>query len=272
LHKANLAGVAVAELRGKDRLIVALDVPTSEEALQLVEKLDNVSFLKVGWQLFISGNLPWLLGQLKGKNVFVDLKVPGDIGNTIRSVVELCVAMNVKFLTLSESVLPPTIAAALNARGDKPDPKLLTVPYLSNMDEADLQASATSTSLEDYIRGRAVAAIAAGCDGVIASGQAIKVCRQEFGDAIIIVSPGIRPTGASADDHKRHTTPAGAIRLGADYLVVGRPIRNDPNPRKAAQQIIEEIDVALDRRRTSGSSSERSAMSAKPASDGTLEL
>ena len=272
MHKANLPGVAVAELRGKDRLIVALDVPTSEEALQLVEKLDNVSFFKVGWQLFIAGNLPWLLGQLRTKNIFVDLKVPGDIGNTIRSVVELCVAMNVKFLTLSVSVLPPTIAAALNARGDRPDPKLLTVPYLSNMDEADLQASAISTSLEDYIRGRAVAAIAAGCDGVIASGQAIKVCRQEFGDAIIIVSPGVRPTGASADDHKRHTTPAEAIRLGADYLVVGRPIRNDPNPRKAAQQIIEEIDVALDRRRTtssSGSSSDHLAMSAKPE---TLEL
>ena len=259
----------MAELRGKDRLIVALDVPTSEEALRLVEKLDNVSFFKVGWQLFIAGNLPWLLGHLRTKNVFVDLKVPGDIGNTIRSVVEFCAAMHVKFLTLSESVLPPTIAAALDARGDRPDPKLLTVPYLSSMDEKDLHASAISTGLEDYIRGRAVAAIAAGCDGVIASGQAIELCRQKFGDAIVIVSPGIRPTGASSDDHKRHTTPAEAIRLGADYLVVGRPIRKDPNPREAAQRIIEEIDVALDRRRTtsnSGSSADSLAMSARSVS------
>ena len=244
----------MAELRGKDRLIVALDVPGSEEALQLVERLDNVSFFKVGWQLFMTGNLRWLLGQLTGKNIFVDLKVPGDIGNTIRAVVEFCAAMNVTFLTLSESVLPPTIAAARDARGDKLVPKLLTVPYLSSMDETDLRASAISTGLEDYIRGRAVAAMAAGCDGLIASGQAIKICRQKFGDATIIVSPGIRPTGASADDHKRHTTPAEAMRLGADYLVVGRPIRNDPSPREAARRIIEEIDVALDGRRTTSSS------------------
>ena len=219
----------------------------------------------------MAGNLPWLLGQLQAKNIFVDLKVPGDIGNTIRSVVELCVAMNVKFLSLSESVLPPTIASARDARRDRPEPKLLSVPYLSSMDEDDLRASATATTLEDYIRGRAGAAIAAGCDGLIASGQAIKLCRQEFGNAVIIVSPGIRPAGASADDHKRHTTPAEAIRLGADYLVVGRPIRKDPNPREAAQRIIEEIDFALDRRRTtssSGSNSEYLATSATPPAGG----
>jgi orotidine-5'-phosphate decarboxylase len=258
----------VAELRGKDRLIVALDVPTAEEALAVVEQLDNVSFFKVGWQLFMAGNLPWLLGQLKAKKVFVDLKVPGDIENTISSVIDLCVAMNVKFFTLSESVLPPTIAAAVKARRGRSEPKLLMVPYLSSLDEQDLRASAiTTNSLDDYIRGRAVAAIAAGCDGLIASGQAIKLCRQKLNDSVLIVSPGIRPTGASTDDHKRHTSPTEAIRLGADYLVVGRPIRQDPNPREAAQRIIEEIDSALDSKRTtSGSGSDYVAMSAKSAS------
>lgn len=235
----------MAELRGQDRLIVALDVPTPEEALGLVGTLDNVSFFKVGWQLFIAGNLPWLLNQLKAKKVFVDLKVPGDIGNTIGSVVNFCAAMKVKFLTLSESVLPPAIAAAAAARGGRPDPKLLTVPYLSSMDEGDLRAIAGTVSLEDYIRGRAAAALAAGCDGIIASGQAIGLCRQRFGEAVIIVSPGIRPAGTSTDDHKRRTTPSEAIRLGADYLVVGRPILKDPNPRDAAQRIIDEIDSAL---------------------------
>lgn len=257
----------MAELRGKDRLIVALDVPTTEEALAVVEQLDNVSFFKVGWQLFMAGNLPWLLGQLKAKKVFVDLKVPGDIENTITSVIDLCVGMNVRFFTLSESVLPPTIVAAVNARRGRPEPKLLMVPYLSSLNEEDLRASAITTNLDDYIRGRAVAAIAAGCDGLIASGQAIKLCRQKLNDSVLIVSPGIRPTGASTDDHKRHTTPTEAIRLGADYLVVGRPIRKDPNPREAAQRIIEEIDSALDSRRTtSGSGSDYLAMSARSAS------
>jgi len=236
---------ALDQLQGKDRLIVALDVPTAKEALALVETLDNVSFFKVGWQLFMAGDLPWLLGQLSAKNVFVDLKVPGDIGNTISAIVELCVAMNVKFLTLSESVLPPTIAAAVNARGGRSEPKLLMVPYLSSLDEEDLRASAITTTLDDYVRVRSVAAITAGCDGLIASGQAIKLCRQRFGQSILIVSPGIRPAGAPTDDHKRHTTPAEAIRLGADYLVVGRPIRTDHSPRDAAQRIIDEIDSTL---------------------------
>ena len=233
------------ELTGKDRLIVALDVPSAEDALRLVEQLDNVSFFKVGWQLFIAGNLPWLLGQLRTKHLFVDLKVPGDIGNTIRSVVEQCTVMDVKLLTLSESMPPAAIATARAARGNRSEPRLLTVPYLSSMDEEDLQAGVRSTSLDDHIRRRAVAAMAAGCDGVIASGQAIKICRDALGDSALIVSPGIRPAGAAADDHKRHTTPAEAIRLGADYLVVGRPIRNDSDPRGAAQRVIGEIDAAL---------------------------
>src|SRR5438105_8292138 len=116
-----------SELKGKDRLIGALDVLTVDEALNIVEQLDNVSFFKVGWQLFMTGGLPTLLQSLRQKQVFVDLKVPGDIANTIAAVVDLCVTMNVTFLTLSESMPRPGIEAARTARNARrsSDPKLL---------------------------------------------------------------------------------------------------------------------------------------------------
>lgn len=237
----------MSDLTGKDRLIVALDVPSVDEALAIVEQLDNVSFFKVGLQLFITGGLPTLLQALEQKQVFVDLKVPGDIANTIAAVVDLCVSMRVTFLTLSESMPPPAIRSARAARDARhsPDPKFLTVPFLSSLDATDLPAvAAGENDLETFILKRAHAAVEAGCDGMIASGQAIHVCRRAF-PSTIIVSPGIRPAGASTDDHKRHTSPAEAIRLGADYLVVGRPILKAPDRRGAASRIIDEIDGAL---------------------------
>ena len=236
-------------LTGKDRLIVALDLPTVDEALRTVEQLDNVSFFKIGLQLFLTGGLPLLLQTLtKTKRVFVDLKVPGDIANTVAAVIDVCVDSKVTFLTLSESMPLPAIAAAKAARTARHSdaPKLLIVPFLSSLDVSDLPAvSGGERDLETYILGKAHAAIEAGCDGVIASGQAIQLCRRAFATPTLIVSPGIRPAGASTDDHKRHTTPAEAIRLGADYLVVGRPILKDPDPREAAQRVIAEIDGAL---------------------------
>ena len=237
------------QLTGQDRLIVALDVPTVDEALRAVEALDNVSFFKVGLQLFLTGGLPLLLQRLKTKRVFVDLKVPGDIANTVAAVIDVCVENHVAFLTLSESMPLPAIAAAKAARAAKHSdaPKLLIVPFLSSLDSGDLPAiSGGERDIETYILGKAHAAIDAGCDGVIASGQAIQLCRRALARPTLIVSPGIRPAGASTDDHKRHTTPAEAIRLGADYLVVGRPIMKDPDPREAARRIIAEIDRALE--------------------------
>ena len=237
----------MSDLTGQDRLIVALDVPTLDEALAIVKQLDNVSFFKVGLQLFITGGLPTLLQALTHKQVFVDLKVPGDISNTISAVIDLCVSMKVTFLTLSESMPPPAIRSARAARDAKHSqhPKLLIVPFVSSLDAADLPGvAAGENDLEAFILKRARAAVEAGCDGMIASGQAIDICRRAF-PSTIIVSPGIRPAGASTDDHKRHTTPAEAIRLGADYLVVGRPILKAPDPRGAASRIIDEIDAAL---------------------------
>jgi orotidine-5'-phosphate decarboxylase len=238
----------VAQPTGKDRLIVALDVPSVDEALRVVERLDEISFFKVGLQLFLTGGLPTLLEQLRGKRVFVDLKLPGDIGNTVAAVIDVCVANKVSLLTLSESMPRSAIAAAKAARdGKRSDiPKLLTVPFLSSLDAGDLAAAPDGhRNVDDYILAKARGAIEAGCDGVIASGGAIQVCRRAFARPILIVSPGIRPAGASTDDHKRLTTPGDAIRLGADYLVVGRPILKAPDSREAARRIVDEIDAAL---------------------------
>jgi orotidine-5'-phosphate decarboxylase len=238
----------VPSLTGKDRLIVALDVPRVNDALAMVAQLDNVSFFKIGLQLFMTGGLPTLLESLRQKRVFLDLKVPGDISNTIAAMIDACVDANVAFLTLSESMPPQAIAAARAARAAKrsEEPRLLSVPYLSSLSAEDLRTiAAGERDLDAYIVKRAHAALRAGCDGLIASGSAIALCRRHFGRSVVIVSPGIRPAGAGADDHKRYTTPGAAIRAGADYLVVGRPILKAASPRDAAQRIIGEIDAAL---------------------------
>jgi orotidine-5'-phosphate decarboxylase len=237
-----------SQMRGADRLIVALDVPTVEAALRAVQELDNVSFFKVGLQLFMTGGLPALLQSLRDKRVFVDLKLPGDISNTIRAVIDMCYEHRVTFLTLSDSMPPAAIRVAAAARDAHHafDLKLLTVPFLSSLDANDLvETTGTTDDLETYVLKRAKRAIDAGCDGVIASGDAIQWCRTAFARPVLVVSPGIRPDGAAPDDQKRHTTPADAIRLGADYLVVGRPILRVPDPRAAADRVIAEIELAL---------------------------
>jgi len=251
---------------GKESLIVALDVPTVKEALTMVDTLgDTVSFFKIGLQLFLTGELPVLLKALLQKKVFVDLKVPGDISNTISSVIDLCVSMDVRFLTLSESMPNSAVTVARdarNARGSE-NPKLLTVPFVSSLDGDDLKKIYDVDNLDEFIVKRARGALDAGCDGVIASGPQIRLCRKAFGDKIIIVSPGIRPTGTKSDDHKRFTTPREAISLGSDYLVVGRPILKSENPKSMAADIIAEMDDAIRQRdgKASASGASSSAFS-----------
>jgi orotidine-5'-phosphate decarboxylase len=224
---------------------------------------DAVSFFKIGLQLFITGELPKLLQALRQKAVFVDLKVPGDIANTIGSVIDLCVTMNVKFLTLSESMPISAITAAKVARdrhGSK-TPELLTVPFLSSLDRDDLRAMTGDDDVNGFILRRATAALQAGCDGLVASGQEIRLCRSTFPNTII-VSPGIRPRGAQSDDHKRFTTPREAILMGADYLVVGRPILRSNSPRQTAKEIIEEMDQAIGEKKQPGAAA---LFSSKPS-------
>ena len=243
-----------ASLSGKDRLMVALDVPTHEEALGLVEKLENVSFFKVGLELFLAGNLLGFIKELQERRsgeggVFVDLKLSGDIGNTIARFIESCMALNVRFVTLTESMpyvmTIRTIETALKTRGVAEHPKLLMVPLLSSLSDDDLRSEGIkATDSTQYMLERGEKLLAEGCDGLIVSGDAIRACRERFPNADI-VSPGIRPAWAASDDHKRITTPADAIRMGSDYLVVGRPITKSENPFGAAKAIIEEIDEAL---------------------------
>ena len=235
-------------MKPQDRIIVALDFPSRAKAFDLVDDLDGlISFYKVGLELILASGLEDLLSGLTGRSVFVDLKLPDDIPATIGSVVRYASQKGVKFLTLSGAVGTATIQAALEGRGALHAPELLSVPFLSSQDPTDVQGHGHggpdgSEFRADLVR-RAKRAKAAGVDGFIVSGSEIALLRSEFPSAPLI-SPGIRPSWSPADDHKRSCTPSEAIRLGADYLVVGRPIRNAGNRaarRAAAQRVIDEV-------------------------------
>lgn len=236
-----------------DRLIVALDTPTLDHATELVSSLgDSVSFYKVGWRLFLQGGLPFVASiRSRGKRVFLDLKMD-DIGETIETAVSVLKG-NADLLTLMGT--PATVRAAVRGRGDSAEPKLLSVTYLSSLDETDLRQSLptsaklpTEAILDDFVCERARNAVDAGADGLIASGDTLSLLRREVGWKPLIVTPGIRPAGAAANDQKRTKTPADAIADGADLLVVGRPIWAASDPIAAAQGIIEDIDEGLARR------------------------
>lgn len=251
---------------GKDRLIVALDVPDHEQAMALVQELENVFFFKIGLELIVAGNLLDLIETLQRtrsgeSGVFIDLKVSGDIGNTITRFVRACTTHGIKFITLGGpadyTVRSGVVQTAVQAREKSEYPKILGVPLLSSATLSSAGIGGTAlpevSSEADYIVQMGENLMHAGCDGLIVSGQAIKACKDAFqrNDAFqnkIIVSPGIRPLDTNPDDHERFTTPGEAIELGADYLVVGRPILHAPDKKSAAQRIIQEIDDALARK------------------------
>lgn len=231
-----------------DRIIVALDVSTHDEAVDLVGKLENVSFFKVGLLLLLAGNLSGLLKRLREERddgkVFIDLKIAGDIGNTITSFVQRADHLGVRFISLVEaaerSITEHTLDAGRGARSDSGFPKFLMVPLLSSIASPEVEPAG---GVDAYIVERGRAMLQAGCDGLVVSGTAIGACRHAFPDTTL-VSPGIRPVWTTSDDHARFTTPADAIRQGADYLVVGRPVLRAAQPREAAQRIIDEIEDA----------------------------
>ncbi len=227
------------------RLIVALDVPDNDQARALVRGLDGVvTFYKLGLELTLAGGLRELLSEMIPRHrVFLDVKLPGDIPETIRRAVAVAAASGVEMLTLSASADEPTVRAALEGRGSSPTPKLLFVTWLSSMDASDLARAGSTAAFDDYILDRCRRMEAAGCDGAIVSGRTIALVRQAH-PKLLIVSPGIRPSGSAADDHKRSATPAEAIAMGADHLVVGRPITRAADPRAAALAILEEIGRA----------------------------
>ena len=237
-----------SNLLPKERLIVALDVPTAVEALRFVRDLEDlVAFFKVGTELLLSGEAGGLLNRLLegGHKVFVDLKMQGDIPETVRRTVEVASRMGVTFLTLSYLATRGTIQTAARARSNRGLPEILCVSFLSSLDQSDFteQTGRPGGEFEAYLEERTSLAMASGADGFIVSGREIGLLRQRFPQATL-VSPGIRQSGAATDDHKRSCTPSEAIGLGADYIVVGRPIRDARDRRDAAERIIGEIATA----------------------------
>ncbi|MFH1288214.1 MAG: orotidine-5'-phosphate decarboxylase [bacterium] len=230
-------------IKANERLIVALDVSTSEEAKIIVEKLgDAVSFYKIGIILQMGAGLElvdWLIKR--NKKVFLDLKYC-DVEDTIREAVKRVAETGAAFLTVHGN--GKIIEAAVEGRGKSPL-KIFTVTVLTSFDAFDIKDMGFPCSVSDLVIYRAKKTIEAGGDGVISSALEAKSIRKAAGDKLLIITPGIRPEGANVDDHKRCATPAQAIKNGADYLVVGRPIIKAENPREVAEKIIEEIETTI---------------------------
>lgn len=230
----------MTEPTARDRLIVALDVPTVAEAARLVATLgDSVTTYKVGLELLFAGGLNFAT-ELKrlGKHVFLDVKLL-DIGNTVEAAVANISEFGVTFLTIHGQDLK-TMRAAVAGRGPK-GPKILAVTVLTNLTTDDLKQQGASLSPADLVVHRARLAHEAGCDGVIASGQEAARIRDMVGPGFLIITPGIRLTGGTTDDQERVMTPDRAIAAGADYLVVGRPITRADDPKLAAETFVNHI-------------------------------
>lgn len=230
----------MSHITAKDRLIVALDMPTHEEAQRLVAQLDGaVKFYKVGLELLFAGGLE-LARALKaeGKHVFLDMKLL-DIGHTVERAVANATEFGVDFLTVHGQDLK-TLKAAVMGRG-KSRLKLLAVTALTNLTADDLKQQGSTLTPSELVLVRARLAREAGVDGVVASGQEAARIREVVGPDFLIVTPGIRLTGSATNDQERITTPDHAIAAGADYIVVGRPITQADDPRAAAETFIEHI-------------------------------
>jgi orotidine-5'-phosphate decarboxylase len=236
------------KVNAKDRLILALDVPTVDAAERLLDTVQGaVAFVKVGLELYTAAGPEIIRRAMKrGQRVFVDLKFL-DIEETVRRATAQVAQMGVELLTIHAN--RKALAAAVEARRGS-NLKLLAVTVLTNFDSGDLRDMGVQWSVADLVVARTKLAAEVGCDGVVASGAEAQVIRQKVGRTLLIVSPGIRPAGVGTDEHARTTTPGQAIKSGADYLVVGRPIRDAPDPRAAADAIVVEMQNAFDARNT----------------------
>jgi orotidine-5'-phosphate decarboxylase len=226
----------------RDRLIVALDLPTVRDAEAMVERLgDSVSFYKVGYQLAFAGGLSFAHALAHaGKRVFLDMKLH-DIENTVSKGVESAAQLGVTFLTVH--AYPQTMTAAVAARKGS-GLKVLAVTVLTSYDDIDLAQAGYSTSVEALVARRAQQAHDLGMDGLVCSPEEALPLRLAVGNDMLFVTPGIRPVGAAHGDQKRVATPTQAIDAGADYLVVGRPITSAADPRAAAEAVVAEIAAA----------------------------
>jgi orotidine-5'-phosphate decarboxylase len=219
----------------RERLIVALDVPAAADARALVARLgDEVAFYKLGLELLMGGGyfelVDWLVAR--GKRVFVDLKF-FDVPETVRGAVRGLRGRGIALATVHGNQSMMEAAAA-----EKGDVKILAVTVLTSLDRGDLDDLGFACDVDRLVLSRARRAFAAGCDGVISSGLEAPMLRRELGERILVVTPGIRPVeNRPADDQKRTVDVAQAFANGADYIVVGRPIRQAADPAAAAAAI-----------------------------------
>jgi orotidine-5'-phosphate decarboxylase len=223
----------------RERLIFALDVANAAAARDLVERLgDSVSFYKLGLELFMSGGyyelLDWLVAR--GKKIFVDLKffdVPATVGAAVRQLRHRGVTLTT--VHGNQAIMEAAAAA-------KGDVKVLAVTVLTSLDRGDLDDLGFSVDVEKLVLSRARRALETGCDGVVSSGLEAPLLRQFLDQRLLVVTPGIRPVeNKPADDQKRTVDVAQAFRNGADYIVIGRPIRDASEPRAAAEAIQQTI-------------------------------
>jgi len=232
---------------GRDRLIVALDTPDAEKTRVLVQKLgDSVGFYKVGKELFTAVG-PSIVGELVagGKKVFLDLKFH-DIPNTVAGAVRSAASLGVSLLTVHASGGSKMLQAAAEAAAQSETrPTVLAVTVLTSLATADLEEIGISGGVEAQVLRLATLALNAGCGGIVASAQEASSLRRALGTAFTLVTPGIRPAGSVAADQARVVTPEAAIRAGADYLVVGRPITAADDPVESAHTILRQIELAF---------------------------
>jgi orotidine-5'-phosphate decarboxylase len=238
-------GPVKTEIPVRERLIFALDVPELDRARHLVESLgDAVVFYKLGLEFFLSGHYFELAADLRerGKKVFVDLKL-FDIPATVAAAVRQLARHKVSFCTVHGN--DGMLRAAAEAKGEM---QILAVTALTSLDQGDLEDLGFQCDARTLVLSRARRALALGCDGVVSSGLEVSALRESVDHALITVCPGIRPIfndeAPAADDQQRIMTPGQAIAAGADYLVVGRPIRDAADPRAAAEAIQQEIRKA----------------------------
>jgi orotidine-5'-phosphate decarboxylase len=231
------ANLSQKNIDPKDRLIFALDVESSEQAQQIVTQLgDAVTFYKLGLEMFLGGKyfetIEWLLAR--DKQVFVDLKF-FDVPQTVGSAVRQLTNRGISFVTVHGN--DAILAAAVR---EKKDLKILAVTVLTSLDRGDLNDLGFECDPDALVLSRAKRALALGCDGVISSGREAQALRADLGNNFLVVTPGIRPVDnieAQSDDQKRIVDVKTAFMNGADYIVVGRPIKLAPSPYTAASEI-----------------------------------
>ncbi len=228
-------------------MIVALDLADALAAQRMVEELaGTVHFFKIGLALQLADGVDELIRSLiaQRKKVFLDYKYY-DVPETLKKAVSRASKLGVSFLTIHGP--GNLIKAAVEGKGAS-GLKLFTVTVLTSMDAGDIaEMGYTNHSVEDLVLFRARKALEAGCDGVIASGLEAQKIKQVSGNSLLVVTPGIRPEGYPEDDQKRKMTPGSAIEAGADYLVIGRPITDQTNPKESAQKIVSDMQEAFDR-------------------------